>query len=232
MDMEKGVLYGVGVGSGDPALLTIQAAHILETCDVIACPQTNGQISAALFIAQQYLSNQPILYCDMPMTHDKATREASHIRATNTIVSFLEQGKTVAFLTLGDPSIYSTYWYIARRVSARGYTVETIPGVPSFCAAAAAVNQPLCMDKEALTIIPASVDNIEPLLSAPGNKIVMKAGKSFPTIKKRLAQMDLLQHTVCVERCGMEGERVIRQLETLEEAPDYLSTLLIREDDS
>jgi len=232
INMEKGVLYGVGVGSGDPSLLTIQAAHILKTCDVIACPQTNGQTSSALSIARQYLSDQPILYCDTPMTHDKTIRETSHIQAANIIASVLEQGKTIAFLTLGDPSIYSTYWYIARRVIAQGYEVKTIPGVPSFCAAAAAVNQPLCMDKEPLYIIPASADNMEQLLSSPGNKILMKAGKSFQSVKEYLSRTGLLQNTVCIERCGMDGERIIRRLETLESAPDYFSTLLILEEKS
>ena len=177
--MRKGKLYGVGVGPGNPELLTVKAVRVIQESDVVAVPRAGAGEQAALAIAAEYIGDKPVLHCDMPMTRDRAARDASHDRAADTICALLDEGKTVAFLTLGDPSVYSTCWYVHRRVAARGYAVEMVPGVPSFCAAAAALGRALCEVDEMLHIIPASHGALDAALDLPGGKVLMKAGKAI-----------------------------------------------------
>ena len=151
----KGILYGVGVGPGDPELLTAKAIRLLRECDAVAAPKSTDGRQTALDIASPYIGqDKSILLFDMPMTHDRQARNASHDAAADALCALLDEGKTVVFLTLGDPTIYSTYWYVHKRVAARGYAAELVPGVPSFCAAAAAMGRALCEDGEMLQIIP------------------------------------------------------------------------------
>ena len=146
----KGILYGVGVGPGDPELLTAKAIRLLRECDAVAAPKSADGRQTALDIASPYIGqDKSILLFDMPMTHDRQARNASHDAAADALCALLDEGKTVVFLTLGDPTIYSTYWYVHKRVAARGYAAELVPGVPSFCAAAAAMGRALCEDGDA-----------------------------------------------------------------------------------
>jgi len=231
-DITKSILYGIGVGPGDPELMTVKAVRILQSCDVVAGPRSGeGEDTTCLAfqIARQYLEGKPTLLCDMPMTRDQAVRETCHEKAADEICSLLDEGKTVAFLTLGDPSIYSTYWYLHRRVTARGYQAALIPGVPSFCAAAAAAGRALCEDEEMLHIIPALGEKTFSGLTLPGDKVLMKANKSFLNIRERLRKTGQLQNAVLVERCGMEDEQVIRNLDTLDSLSEYFSVILVKE---
>lgn len=116
-------------------------------------PQSDGGSQTALDIAAQYMKGKEIRSFAMPMTHDRAARNASHDAAADAICALIDKGKTVAFLTLGDPTVYSTAWYVHKRVAARGCEAELIPGVPSFCAAAARLGRALCEDGEMLHII-------------------------------------------------------------------------------
>lgn len=227
--MDKGILYGVGVGPGDPELLTLQAVRVLRDCDVVACPQAGESEKTALKIARQYIEGKPLLCCDMPMTRDKSVRDASHDKAADAICVQLDQGKTVAFLTLGDPSVYSTYWYVHQRVAARGYSARLIPGVPSFCAAAAAIGRALCEDGEMLHIIPASHGLTEEGLSLRGSKVLMKAGKGILEVRETLRRLGQLSDAVLVERCGMEGERIVHDLNVLCDTTGYFSVILVKE---
>ena len=109
----KGILYGVGVGPGDPELLTAKAIRLLRECDAIAAPKSADGRQTALDIASPYIGqDKTILLLDMPMTHDRQARNASHDAAADALCALLDEGKTVVFLTLGDPTIYSTYWYV------------------------------------------------------------------------------------------------------------------------
>lgn len=167
----KGILYGVGVGPGDPELLTAKAIRLLRECDAVAAPKSADGRQTALDIASPYIGqDKSILLFDMPMTHDRQARNASHDAAADALCALLDEGKTVVFLTLGDPTIYSTYWYVHKRVAARGYAAELVPGVPSFCAAAAAMGRALCEDGEMLHIIPATHGRTEEGLALSGQQ--------------------------------------------------------------
>lgn len=228
--MKKGKLYSVGVGPGDPELLTAKAIRILSECDIVAVPQSDGGGQTALDIAAQYMKGKEIRSFAMPMTHDRTARNASHDAAADAICALIDKGKTVAFLTLGDPTVYSTAWYVHKRVAARGCEAELIPGVPSFCAAAAKLGRALCEDGEMLHIIPASHGREREGLALPGSKVLMKAGRGVLRVRDELRESGQLEQAALVERCGMEGERVICDLDELDEPSGYFSIILVKEE--
>lgn len=225
-------LYGIGVGPGDPELMTLLAVRIIGECAVIALPRSGQEINAAYTIAKgacPELDDKELLEVDMPMTRDKAELARNHDLAAERIIERLEAGKDVAFLTLGDPSIYSTYIYVHKRVLDRGYEAQIVPGIPSFCAVAARLNEGLTEAHEGLHIIPASYEGIEEALALSGTKVLMKSGKSIGKIRGLVAAMEPAPDVKMVERCGMEGERVFRSAEEIDENAGYFSILVVKD---
>lgn len=227
--MKKGILYGVGVGPGDPELMTLKAVKILEKCDVVIAPQSDGNDKTAVSIAEQFIKDKPLIYCDMPMTRDKNKMRESHIKATDEICNLLEDGKIVAFLTLGDPSIYSTYWYVHKIIIERGFEAQIISGIPSFCAAAAALNIALVEGSEMLHIIPASHESTEKGLELCGTKVFMKAGRSILNVREKLRKLGKLKGCALVERASMKNEKVIKDLDTINDPTGYFSIIISKE---
>jgi precorrin-2/cobalt-factor-2 C20-methyltransferase len=157
MKQQTGTLYGIGVGPGDPELLTIKSARILSEVDVVfAAASTKNDYSLAVNIAGPHIPvGTAVRMLQFPMTKDKEeTRKAWKIHA-ETIISELEQGKNAAFLTLGDPMTYSTYGYILQNIqkSAPHISITTIPGITSYQAAAACINTPLVEGEECLLVV-------------------------------------------------------------------------------
>ena len=223
-----GKLYGVGVGPGDPELLTLKAVRVLREADVVMVPDSVKADKTALHIASAYLQNKTVETVTTPMVRDKAVVDAAYTAAADRICALLDQGRQVAFLTLGDPTVYSTYMYIHEKVLARGYDVEVVPGVPSFCAAAARLNLSLCQGSEPLLIVPAS-HGAEGLLDVKANKVFMKAGKSILELQSQLRDRGLLDHAAMVENCSMENERVYPRFADLQEASGYFSLVIAKE---
>ena len=228
--MNKGILYGIGVGPGDPELMTRKAVRLIQECDIIAAPQSEGNDKTAMIIAEEFVKDKPVLYCDMPKTRDQAKMDASHDQAADDICALLDEGKTVVFLTLGDPTIYSTYWYVHKRVLARGYDAQLIPGVPSFCAAAAAAGVALVEGSEMLHVIPASHTSTDEGLGMPGTKVLMKAGRSILDVREKLRADGKLAGSVLVERATMQEERVVKNLDELEDPTGYFSVIIVKEE--
>ncbi|MDF2654230.1 MAG: cobI [Bacillota bacterium] len=229
----KGKLYGVGVGPGDPELMTLKAVRLILECDVIAIPSSGGEANVAFDIAKgavPQMADKELLELSMPMIRDREKLKESHDQAANDVAEVLEQGKNVAFLTLGDPSIYSTYIYVHNRLVNQGYDTEIIPGIPSFCAVAARLNEGLTEASEALHIIPASYAGIEDALQLKGTRVLMKSGKSIGKIKTLIKELETPAEVKMVERCGMEGERVFQNLEALDEDAGYFSILVVKDE--
>lgn len=227
-ESRRGKLWGVGVGPGDPELLTLKAVRILQQADVIMLPDAKGPERKAMNIVKTYLEGKEILFADMPMVRDKAVMEQAHAQTTDQICSLLDQGKQVAFPTLGDPSIYSTYMYLHEKVMLRGYAAEVVPGVPSFCAAAARLNRSLCQGREALLVLPAS-HNQEAMLDVPANKVFMKAGRSILDLQQALADKGMLDNASMVENCCMENEHVYPSFADLKEPAGYFSLVIAKD---
>lgn len=226
--MERGTLYGVGVGPGDPELLTVKAVKILQKADIIAVPDTGKGEKTALNIVAGYIKGKDTVLFPMPMVRDKALLDEKYTQAADGVCALLDSGKTVAFITLGDPSVYSTYIYVHKKVQQRGYPAQLIPGVPSFCAVAARLGDSLCEGAQPLLIIPASYPHAETLLDFQGNKVLMKAGKSMPELKANLCQRPGAS-VAMVSNCGMENEKVCRGVENMDENAGYFSIVVVKE---
>lgn len=225
----KGILYGVGVGPGDKKLLTVLAVETLKNADMIVVPDTGGE-KTALSIVDEYIAGKKLMYCSMPMTRDAVYLQESHKKSAQMICAELDKGLNLAFITLGDPTIYSTYMYVHRLVIEKGYSAEIINGIPSFCAAAAKLNISLCDGKDTLHIIPASYEGVDELLALAGNKVLMKSGKSILRIREKLRKHNLLNNSRMVECCFMENEKIYNDLCGLNENSSYFSIIVVKGD--
>lgn len=227
--MKNGKFYSVGVGPGDPMLITYKAVEKIKSSDIIVVPKSGATENIALKIAREHVQDKKILECDMPMTRDKDRLKTSHVKATAEIEGFLKAGNQVSFLTLGDPSIYSTAMYIHKRLTDKGYETDLIPGVPSFCAVAASLNMALCEGGELLHIIPASYEDTDQSLSLKGTKILMKSGKAITEVKEKLVMRGQGILTMMVEQASMENEKIHETLDSVDENASYFSIIVVKE---
>lgn len=224
----KGTLYGVGVGPGDPELMTLKAVRLIRENEVIALPGEIPEKTAAYRIAVQAvpeLAEKKLIPILFPMTMDRAEQQKEHERGAEKLKRLLDTGRNVVFLTLGDPSIYSTFSYVQQLVEADGYPAEMVSGVPSFCAAAAALDTPLAAWTEPLHVIPAAHRLREPL-DQPGTYVLMKSGSRMKEVKDLLRKTG---HTAkMVQNCGMPGEKKYQSLEEIPDDAGYFSLILAR----
>lgn len=227
--MEHGILYGVGVGPGDPELITLKASRLINETTYLAIPGELKENVYSYRIAEQIMDNPEskiIIGCPVQMTKDTNITEDNYRIASERIAEVLRQGENVVFLTIGDPTVYSTYMYIHRMVEEKGFKAEIINGIPSFCAAAARMGTSLCDRSEQLHIIPLSYD-IENSLSEPGVKVLMKASKNLPEVKNKLKERDC--SVFMVENCGMENEKIYKNLDEIDDNAGYLSVMVVRD---
>lgn len=225
----SGTLYGVGVGPGDPRLLTFLAAETIEKCPVIAVPADGKEHAVSYRIAcgaVKGIEKKECLNLSTPMTKDRKVLEENYERAAGRIIEKLEEGKDVAYLTLGDPTIYSTYIYIHRIVRKLGYKACIVNGIPSFCAVAASLGESLADRSEQLHIIPSSYD-IEEAVELKGSKVLMKAASRISDVKQTLLEHGM--EGTMVENCGMPEENVYRRVEDMPKRASYYSIVLVRE---
>lgn len=224
-----GTLYGAGVGPGDPELMTLKTVRLIRENEVIALPGAVAEETVAYQIAVRAvpeLADKTLLSVEMPMTHDQDEMNRNHDRAADAVEEYLKKGQNVVFLTLGDPTIYSTYLYVQKRIIARGYATELVSGITSFCAAAARTNTPLVEWNEQLHIIPA-VHRLDNRLEAPGNYVLMKSGKKMSQVKELLAASG--KDVVMVENCGMENEHIYRGIGEIPDNAGYYSLIIAKE---
>lgn len=224
-----GKLYGIGVGPGDPELLTLKAVRIIRECGVIFVPGEDYRDSVAYQIARQAvpeLESKTVIGVPVPMTRNKAERATAHQQAAAQILTWLDKGYEAGFLNLGDVTIYASYLYIHRLVVDQGYEAELVNGVPSFCAAAARLGTGLVEDGQQLHILP-QPQQIREGLSLPGTRVIMKMGKNTGQVKQWLKESG--QKIRMVERCGMPGERVYHSADEIPEDVSYYSLLIVGE---
>ncbi|SEP35240.1 precorrin-2 C(20)-methyltransferase [Propionispora vibrioides] len=228
-----GIFYGIGVGPGDPELLTLKAVSVIREADVIIAPKTEKkEDSVALSIAAPYVKeNVQIVKLVFPMVSDSDTLSEAWEYNKNVIVDLLKAGKKVIFLTLGDPMFYSTYIYVFRLLENCGYPIETIPGVPAFCAIGSKLGYPLVEGNDILSIIPAtaSPEKVDKALSITDNVVLMKVYKNVNDIVDKLHKYNLSGQAVMISRCGLPEEEVVCDLDSLKGRKiNYLSTILSR----
>lgn len=230
--VKRGTFYGVGVGPGDPELLTLKAVRVLEACPVIAAPKTKRGEMLALTIAAGAadLEGKEILPLYFSMDRDKGVQRAAHQAAAQAVREKLDLGLDVAMLNLGDVSIYATWSYLMEMLQGQGYETVMIPGVPSFCAVAARLGISLTEMNAPVHIAPGS-GALEEVLELPGTKILMKSGRQLPEVLETLRGRGQLEHTMLVENCGLPGETVCRDLtrENPAEETGYFATVIVKE---
>ena len=229
----KGTFFGIGVGPGDPELLTVKAIRAMEKADVLIAPKTEKKDgSVALSIARPYLKKDiEIVYQVFPMVANFAESTKAWEENKAEILALLEAGKNVAFLTLGDPMFYSTYIYVYRLLEHEAVTIETIPGIPAFCAIGSKLGYPIVEGNDILSIIPAtaSPEKIAKILPVTDNAVLMKVYKNFPEIADMLSESGLAKDAVMVSRCGLPDEERIDDIEAQKDKKvNYLSTILTR----
>ncbi|MTI81163.1 MAG: precorrin-2 C(20)-methyltransferase [Firmicutes bacterium] len=227
------VLYGVGVGPGDPELLTLKAVNIIKQADVILAPKTEKKSgSLALAIATPYLNDgAEIIELTFPMVNNREKLSVAWRNSKETILNLLKQGRRVVFLTLGDPMLYSTFIYVQQMIADSGYPIKVVPGVTSFSAIGSKLNYPLAEGNGILCVVPATVDEkkLDEIISTSDNLVLLKVYKNYHQIVNKLKQFGLFENAILVTECGMEGERVTTKLDKVE-VPEvnYLSTIIAR----
>lgn len=235
MEHTVGTFYGVSVGPGDPELLTLKAVRCIEQCPVLAAPRTAEGRMLALEIVKGAVdvSGKTILPLQFAMSRDAAVLRASHETAASAVRPFLDAGQDVAMLNLGDVSIYATFGYLQEILQAQGYATAMAAGVPSFCAAAARLNQPLTGGMDApLTIAPGS--RADEVLDTPGTKVLMKTGRQLPALLDTLDAHGALSRSALVCSCGLPDEAIFPDLSTARPPQDgskagYFATVLVKE---
>ena len=226
--MGKGKLYGVSVGPGDPELLTLKAVRVLQEVDCVAAPDLGGSTRTALSIVEGYIAGKELVDCASPMTSDKRETGRAYDAIADTVSALLDEGKSVAFVTLGDASVYSSWAYLNERMRERGYDVEVVAGVTSFNAAAARLGESLCERSEHLIVVPGSSKRVEEALRTEGTKVFMKSGKRADELCGMLREQGLASSSALVANCGLEGEAVVRDLEAADKLPEGMSIVITK----
>lgn len=232
MEHTVGTFYGVSVGPGGPELLTLKALRCIEQCPVLAAPRTTEGRMLALEIVKGAVdvSGKTILPLHFAMSRDADTLRASHEAAVGAVREALDAGQDVAMLNLGDVSIYATYGYLEEILKAQGYPTARIAGVPSFCAAAAALGRSLTDGMEApLTLAPGR--HAEQVLDAPGAKVLMKSGRQLPAALAALRRRGLLEKSAMACNCGLPEQTLWPDLSSYDPArpAGYFTTIIVKE---
>ena len=229
-------LYGVGVGPGDPELLTIKAMRILQSVPVVCVPRSSyDSDSFALSIIEGVIdkTRQEIIPLIFPMSKDKEVTKKFWDESAIIIEGKLKAGKDVACISIGDPFFYSTFIYVFENLKERlkDLKVEIVPGVSSINASSAAAILPLAKANERVAVLPATYEK-EMLRDALKNYdtiVLMKVNRVFDDVLAVLEEMGLKDKSVFISRCGTAEQRIVWNLDLLKgKELDYLSMVIVR----
>lgn len=227
-----GKFIGVGVGPGDPELVTMKAINYIKEADVIYTPVSQkGKASVALNIVKKYIpKNKTIEELIFPMVMDQKKLNAQFDKNIEKICEKIGKGKVCVFLTIGDPTVYATYMYMAKRLTEKG-VVETIPGIPSFTASAAAANIPLVLGSENFVVYPMNNDRnqLEQMLKLNDNLVIMKVSKNQALLYDVLKKYQLDDRSLIVSNVGKTTEKISKNIEVLKkEKVPYFTTVIVK----
>jgi len=224
----SGILYGVGLGPGDPDLITRKAARLIEGAGVIAYPALAGGASLARSIAADLIPRDAVeIVMDVPMTLAREPAQAAYDTGAAQIAEALESGKDVICLCEGDPFFYGSFMYLYARLADQ-FRVEVVPGVTSLTACAALAGMPLVARNERLTVLPGPLPEDELTLRIEGAESVaiLKVGRHLAKLRAVIAGLGLLDRAVYVERASLPEQLVCPLAEAPESAP-YFSMILL-----
>ncbi|MFT6223434.1 MAG: precorrin-2/cobalt-factor-2 C20-methyltransferase [Paracoccaceae bacterium] len=223
-----GTLHGVGLGPGDPELMTLRAARLIGSARVIAYPTLAGADSFARQIAQAHIHPDAVeIRIDLEMSTERAPAQAAYDAGAAKIAAELDKGHDVVALCEGDPFFYGSFMYLHARLADR-YRVTVVPGVTSMTACAATAALPLAARNEVMTILPAPLDEatLAARLATADTAVIMKIGRHLPKLRRVLAAAGLTGHAVYIERATLESEKVMPLAQAPEKAP-YFSMILV-----
>ncbi|MQS05420.1 precorrin-2 C(20)-methyltransferase, partial [Streptomyces sp. OF1] len=232
-----GRLYGVGLGPGDPSLMTVRAVEVIREADVVAYHSARHGRSIARSIAARHLRpehiEEKLVYPVTTETTDhpggyRGAMEEFYAEAAARLAAHLDAGRTVAVLAEGDPMFYGSYMHMHKRLADR-YDTEVIPGVTSVSAAAARLGTPLAEGEEVLTILPGTLpeEELTARLAATDAAVVMKLGRTFPTVRRAVTEAGRLPEARYVERATMDGERTAPLADVDEQTVPYFSVAVL-----
>ena len=224
----KGKLFGVSVGPGDPELMTLKAVRIIREADVVAVPNIGRKRQTAYEIAKEHLEGKQLLDCATPMAKDRSEAQVAYAKIADDICVLLDEGKSVAYLCLGDITVYSTYVYVHDIVVERGYDTEMVPGVTSFTAAAAKLGMALCEGPERLLVAPVMASDVDEILDVPATKVFMKSGRAIGDLRDKLAERGLLENAAMVANCGLPDEKTFPSLADADLDAGYFSVVIVK----
>lgn len=232
--MTTGKFYGIGVGPGDPELITLKAIRVLEHCNVIAAPRTRGGGMRALDIAGQAVSLQDktILPLSFAMSSDRALLREQYQRNAELIRAYLEKGEDTAMICIGDVSVFSTVCQIADVLKEMGCQTCLVPGISSYSAIAARMGISLTEGSRPFHVLPVSDVDLEQALSLEGTKVLMKAGSKMPAVLDLLKKRDLMSVSSLAVSCGCPDEKIMERLDKesdLSPEDSYMSTVIVRD---
>lgn len=233
MASPPGALVGVGVGPGDPELLTLRALRVLRECDRVLAPtiapDAMGRAESVLRRADPALRVERLVFA---IQGDAASQAEAHDRAAARVATHLDAGERVAFVTLGDPNVYSTFTHLAgavRRVRPEA-RVETVPGIMAFQDLAARAGVSVLDGSDRLALVTAT-DDLGAFDRAVGDAgaavVVYKGGGRLPEMAARLERAGRLDGAVYGELLGLEGERIGRVAEHADLPATYLATVIV-----
>lgn len=235
---KAGTLYGIGVGPGDPELITIKASRILNRVDVVfAAASTKNSYSLSVSIAKPHIpESTSVRMLSFPMTRDKKKSEKAWKDHAHTIIKELELGYDVAFLTLGDCMTYSTYGYVLKHIRkiAPNMKVKNIPGITSYQAAASSLNTPLVEGEETLMVVSGARggEHLRQLSFKPECVVFLKAYRNVEDINSALNETGVYESSVGVINCGHQEEEIIRDIDKLgKRKPDYWTLIIAKQKD-
>ncbi len=231
----RGTLYGVGVGPGDPELVSLKAVKVLNSVSVIyAAHSTKNSYSLAKDIVSAHVNKSiPILRLDFPMTRDKEELQRAWQQGAARILGTLNEGQDAAFITLGDPMVYSTFGYVMQTIQKMEPEVDikVIPGITSYQAAAAASRTILAEAEGSFAVISGAkgAKKMKEIIGQTDSLVMLKVYKHYKEIFDTLEQLDLRHTSVLVSRCGLDGQEIRFPARSPNGGrPPYLSTLIIR----
>ncbi|WP_368911973.1 precorrin-2 C(20)-methyltransferase [Taklimakanibacter deserti] len=225
----SGTFYGLGVGPGDPELITLKAWRLISQVPVIAYPAANGNDSLARSIAAPFIPEDVIeLAIDVPMRRERAPAQEAYDAAAQAIASHLDQGRDVAFLCEGDPLFYGSFAYLLTRL-AQNYLTQVVPGISSITACAAAINRPLAARNDILKVLPGTLDasRLKQEIISSDAIAIMKVGQHFDKIRGVLSELGLAGQAIIIEKATLDDEKVTRLADVPEGERPYFSTILV-----
>ncbi len=232
-----GQLIGVGVGPGDPELITLKALNALAAADVVAYFAKAGNTSTARRIAAIHLRSGieelPLLY---PMTtevlrHDPIYRTALrdfYTRSAESVAALLDAGRTVAVLAEGDPLFYGSYMHLHARLASR-YPTRIVPGVTGMSGCWSAVSTPIAQGDDVLAVLPGTLpeEELERRIAEADAAVVMKLGRNLPKVRRAVERAGRLDRAIYVERGTMANARTLPLAQKVDDTAPYFSIVLV-----